>query len=397
MYMLPQSAAEEVSEIEAERFLERLWGKPKQLAIARAACTLAPRAAALLGFVRGPLRDLVRGLPAQARVTKRIWEHGFRGRLDVAATLACWLQGRKTTFVTRDRYRTFDLPENILLKATLETVLAEVERLRTARALPEVLWGGELRATEGTLRHLLHTTVLREVSSERPSTQHLQAARAARHPAYRIAAVLWENLDDGLHTRDPKRIARILSEGALLPCEHYTRFELAVVTRLIEAVLEMTKASADRWTIEYSLILPNRADILSVTRADGLTVRVYYNQSVLPMGAADLDARHYLDLKARLRPDATVSVERDGKRLMAFIVECKCSNDIGYVQQGLQEARLYRWEYAPELTGWPKAILVASSSLRGAVRSGDDVIGIHWNDWVPASVVAEFSAQLGRL
>jgi hypothetical protein len=48
---------------------------------------------------------------------------------------------------------------------------------------------------------------------------------------------------------------------------------------------------------------------------------------------------------------------------------------------------LYRWEYAPHLKGWPKAILVASSSVAGVPRAGDDVIAVGWEDWPPDAVI----------
>jgi hypothetical protein len=83
-----------------------------------------------------------------------------------------------------------------------------------------------------------------------------------------------------------------------------------------------------------------------------------------------------------MRPDVTVVVENGGKK-RAAVIEIKHSERPEYILSGLHEAMLYRWEYAAHLHGWPKAILVASSNVPGALRKSDDVIAVGWKDWVP--------------
>ncbi len=70
------------------------------------------------------------------------------------------------------------------------------------------------------------------------------------------------------------------------------------------------------------------------------------------------------------------------------MLECKHSADPGYLLGGYHEAILYRWEYAPELTRWPRSTLVSSSPLPGATRADDDVIAVGWPEW-PPEVVTE--------
>ncbi|WP_437713046.1 hypothetical protein WMF45_45215 [Sorangium sp. So ce448] len=68
-------------------------------------------------------------------------------------------------------------------------------------------------------------------------------------------------------------------------------------------------------------------------------------------------------------------------------VEIKLTEDSSYVLQGSHEAIVVRWEYARELLGWPKATLVTSADVPGAVRRGDDVIAVGWSRWVPEALV----------
>ena len=76
-----------------------------------------------------------------------------------------------------------------------------------------------------------------------------------------------------------------------------------------------------------------------------------------------------------------------GGAFRAVVIEAKLSEDPGYLAQGYQEALLYRAEYAPALTGWPKAILVTSASLGAAPRREDEVIAVGWDQWVPEVVI----------
>jgi hypothetical protein len=88
---------------------------------------------------------------------------------------------------------------------------------------------------------------------------------------------------------------------------------------------------------------------------------------------------------ARETETGTVTIER-GRDMWGIVIEVKRSDRPEHLQEGYQEATLYRWEYASSLSGWPKAILVASSSVPGAVRH-DDVIAIDWDHWVPKEVI----------
>jgi hypothetical protein len=394
-YLLPESAARSLDVEEAARFLERLTGRPHELALLRAASTLSPRMGELRELALRLLPELVRSLPSQSEAQERHWEGGFQGKLAIAPTLVHWMAGRRTHFVTRSRRRTFDLPENVLVRAVAERLLRLIVDLRQADTIGASGWGADALECEGKLRHLLSSSILRQVPVERVEPHHERAAHAAHHPCYRAALDWHRALHEGLDARDPSRIAAVVAKGALAPLSDSTRFEIAVVIRLIQALWQRLDASEpERWVCERPLVRKNRKEVAELRRDDGARVRIFYNQSHLEAGPCDLGVRHYLNSIGRLRPDATIVVEHDGVTT-ATVIEVKLSDKLSYLVDGFQEAIVYRWEYAKHLRGWPKAILVASQSVPGLPRAEDDVVAVGWDAWVPEAVIDGVLAPLG--
>jgi hypothetical protein len=387
-YLLPESAAHSLSEEAASRFLERISGKPDQLTLLRAASTLSPRVPMLRAFALRELPDLVRRLPARTETVRRDWEGGFQGRLDVRTTLAYRLAGQATHFVTRARTRRFDLPENVLVRGVSTRLLGLLARLRQAGALGESGWGGALDECEGALRHTLMATVLREVPDEPLTSFHEHAAAAGRLPCYRLALDWHLALRAGIDSHDEATIAAVVAKGALAPLDPPTRFEIAVVVRLVHALWSHLEATQlGRWVFHRTLVASNRREVADLERDDGTHVRVFYNQAHLDAGPSDLGAAHYLGQRGRMRPDVTVVTTTPAGVTRAVVIEVKLSSDPSYILSGYHEAQLYCREYAPVLTGWPKAIMVTSGAVPGAPRFVDDVIAVTWERWVPDEVV----------
>jgi hypothetical protein len=386
-YLLPESAPHALSVEEATLFLERLTGRPHELALLRAVSTISPRMDALRAFAFRVLPELVRALPSLTEITQREWEGGFQGRLELRPTLAYWAAGQRTRFVTRARERSFALPENVLVRAVTERLLGVLADLRQGGVLGASGWGADVPACEGQLRHLLASTVLREVPAEPLESRHEEAAHAGRHPCH-TAALDWHRaLRGGLDDRDPVAIAAVLANGALNPLDEPTRFEIAVVIKLVKALWERTEQTGGgRWTLHRCLVRRGRHEVAALERDDGAAVRVYYNQSHLAAGPCDLGARHYFGHTGRMRPDVTVVAEKAGEK-SAAVIEIKLTEDSRYIVDGFHEAMLYRWEYARLLRGWPKAILVTLANVQGPVREEDDVVAVGWNGWVPEKLV----------
>jgi hypothetical protein len=381
-YLLPDSASHSLSVEEARRFLEALTGRGNALQILRAVSLLAPRVAQLATLVQHTLPALARSLASRTVTQVHRWEGGFHGRLHIARTQALHLAGQRASFVTQSRERSFDLPENLLVRALCVRLREVLVFLRTEKVLPEDGWGPGLRSAEGLLRHLLSTTALRHVSDTEITSTHVNAAAAARSSAYHDCATWWQQAWSALDDDDATVVAQIVADGALLPIAPATQFELAVMIRLAERLhgtLEELEPRA--WTVERALVLGSRDEALALRRTDGRVVRIFYNQSVLPEGAVDRGARHYLASSGRMRPDLTILIEQLGTCLDAVVIECKLSSDRSYVQAGYHEAVIYAAEYSTWLRGRPKSILVASSTIVGPHREEDEVVALSWDMW----------------
>lgn len=375
----------------AEAFLERLSLGGDNLRLLRGLSLFAAHERELHEFATYWLPELVRALPSGARVEQRTWRGGYQGRLDVPATLQLRASGDGAGFVTRARRRRFDLPENVFIRS----LVGRTERLASELAAKKFLHGkGWTRGVVDALaelRFITRSSLLRDVREEPIAAYHLQAARNARHPAYRSALRWYEALADALDHDDPERLAKLLSEGGLQPAEEPRRFELAVLLALLDAI-DQHLASDPAYEVERTFIAADRQQVATFTRASGTCIDVYYNQAVLPLderlGPRDHGVRHYLDRSGRLRPDITVCVAHPDGRRVYTVFEIKLSRDLGYVSSGYSEAIVYRHEYAQYLTGWPKAVLVTSGPLQGKPRLGDDVVAVAWNDLAASPIIA---------
>ncbi|MCP3099817.1 hypothetical protein LZ198_13160 [Myxococcus sp. K15C18031901] len=386
-YLLPESHRQGIDAADAARFLERITQRPEQLHLLLLASLFAARMDALRDFAWVQLPELIRTLHARTEVHAKTWEGGYQGRLDVRATLAHHLNGNPTRFVTRARRRRFDLPEQLLLRATVRRLIAELAKLRLAGVTASYGWSQDAQACEGQLHHLLASTVLREIPEERIDAFHLKAATMARHAGYTLAREWFLWLED-VGSIDPERRARLLAEGALVPLKDHTRFELAVAVRLLQSLETRLKTTQPgRWRMERTAVLPRRAELATLTREDGARIQLFYNQSALDSGAVEAGSRHYLGHTGRMRPDLTLMLHHPGASARAVVVEIKHSSNTDTLLAGFHEAHLYRLEYGAWLTGWPQAVLVSSGAIAGTPRREDPVVAVDWVHWVPDLVL----------
>jgi hypothetical protein len=393
-YLMPASMRHAIDPQTAARFLERLR-TPGKLDLLLRSSLIAGRADALQPFCQ-QLADLAGKLPSEARVEQRLSDGGFHGRLALRETMAHRLAGSPTRYVTNARKRAFDLPENELVRSVAERLRGIIASLRKDDLLREKHWGGPALACEGELQRLVYRTELRKVP-EPPSitAYHEQAARAARHPCYESALEwhLW--MKDTLDERDDRRLARLLAEGALQPFDDDSRFELAVLVKLIQDIESYCEEQQPgSWTLERSIVMKNRKDVARFIRAhDGACIEIFYDQAVLPpaseqLGARDLGVRYYFAMSGRLRPDITLRVQSPPAPTRGMIVEIKRTTDNGYLARGYGEALLYRYEYASNLIEWPKAVLVCSCNISGAISRSHEVVAVDWRRWAPRELIA---------
>lgn len=397
-YLLPASVREALSREAAERFLARLSGQPDALELLLAASALSPAADDVRAFAR-ELLLVARGLSPRTRVERVEIEGAIRGRLDLPATLRKRLAGGPHVLVSRVHSRHFEVPENVLLVVTANRLVGLLTRLKDSNLIPgdsKQGWGKGFRACAEDIRRALKSTILRDISVVPIQALHERAARAARHPAYGLALRLHESMKS-IDATDPALIAGLVANGALAPFDDPTRFEIAVLIRLgrsIDRVLNKRGFAMSR-----ALIKKDRDHVFEFS-SGGSCVRIHYNQvRFKSVGPRERGMRHYFGQRGRLRPDLTIEVLQDEKRLRAVVVEVKLSEDRKrYLKDGYHEALVYRAEYDKDLNGWPKAILVVSSqdAIKGAPRREDEVIAVSWKNWVPEIVLEGILQGVGE-
>lgn len=377
-YLLPKGAGDQLSVEAAQSFLRRVTRRPGTLENLRRLALIQTSHAAIIRFVEQELPALVRVLPSRTEVVRRRWEGGFRGRLAVIPTVRERLQARPATFITQDRRRTFDLPENRLVRAVSGALLDVIQEL----AATDFAHGADefrrVAALHGSLQRTVLGTVLSQVPERTVTPECLSAARMARHQTFEAAAALHSEIDRALYSRNEEQVARLIAKGALLPTDDATRFELAVLVRVIEALSAVYRASDSAWDLQISTIDPKRRDVARLVHPTGNEIRVHYDQAVLAPGLRDITARHYFINAGRLRPDVTVQWIAGEQVVDACVFEVKLTEDASYVARGLGEAMLYAHEYRSDFSSTPHSVLVSSASVEGKPRQHDRVVALDW-------------------
>jgi hypothetical protein len=142
-------------------------------------------------FLIGQLKGLLRGLAHESFREQETQGPSIRGKVNWPATLVARSAGRlgEGRFLVRRSAKSFDLPENQLLRLLLATTVSDRERMRA------VIGTGALYSEFAKMRRMagagLRDYNLRSVSKElRINIEMIQCAHAHRNPAYREAARL---------------------------------------------------------------------------------------------------------------------------------------------------------------------------------------------------------------
>jgi hypothetical protein len=381
-YLLPEAYRRALPEGAAERFLARLGGGPRQLFLLRAASVIAAHADAIRDFALVRLPALRAHLPARAEHVRRVCAGELRGRLDVPATLRLRWAGRPAEIASRVPRPQRDRPEDTLVEAVAGRLFDVLRELRTAGVLGRSGWGVAVAPCAAALALALDTAPARAARRVPIDARHEEAARASPHPAHTLGARLHRALREGLDDPDPRRIARVVAEGALAPLADHTRFEIAVLLRLVQALA----ARRPGFALRRSIVVSGRRAVAEL-EGEGARIGVHYDQACLDPGPYDAGLRRYFGQRGRLRPDITVTVETKEGISRAALIEAKLSVDPDYLAQGFRDAIVYRAEYGGALGGWPKVILVTAAPRASAPHRDDDVIAVGWDQWVPDEVV----------
>jgi hypothetical protein len=382
-YLLPAAYLRAVPEDVAARFLERTAGSPRQLFLLRAASVLSACSADVRELALTHLPDVARRLRARTETERRDGAGALRGRLDVPATARLRVAGRIDAIVARTRRPPRFAPEDVLLAAVAARLASVLGALRDAGVLGPTGWGADLVPCEEAFGRALAVPALAAASALPVAAVHEQAALAAPHPAHALALALHRALRRALDGDDLERIGRTLAEGALAPLADHTRFELAVLLRLVEAL-----AARPGVTLRRAPVVSGRRHVAELSAGDGRIVCIHYDQAVLDPGPYDAGLRRYFARRGRLRPDVTVICTAPDRAPRATLIEAKLSEDPAYLVEGYREAMLYLVEHGAALTGWPRVILVTSAPLAAEPCRDDEVVAVGWDRWVP-EVIAD--------
>lgn len=274
-FLLPDAYKTSLDAATASRFLGALTGRPDQYELICYVSIVAVAAEEIHQFATRWLPDLIRNLPSQSVIVRKDWRGGFQGRLDVPATLSARASGASTSFVTRERRRSFDLPETLLLKSVTVRLAGVLESLRRKGVTADYGWSSILGQAEGLLRDAALRSRLAAVPIQRIAESHRQAARTARHPAYRTAAMLERRFRSLIDQPNPTEAASVVAQGALTAVAVERRFELAVLLRLVESFWNFLRTRrGETWSWERSLVAANRDEVAMFRETGGCEVAV---------------------------------------------------------------------------------------------------------------------------
>ncbi|HVH73291.1 MAG TPA: hypothetical protein VM755_00090 [Stellaceae bacterium] len=270
------------------------------------------------------------------------WDRTILGRLSGALA-----PGK---YVTRTAHRSFDLPENLLLRWLVEHLTATIRDIGR-RTGPEGLHP-QLRAiaarSEEALRHhwmsdVPRTTVL--------APQMLTSAERHRRGEYRRAAEL-ARTRNSLGSRDPDQrwhaILMLLAVGWLEPISDDDLFELYSLVLVLDVLSNELGLGSP---VEYGLLLRDRRHVALFETENGV-VRVFFDQS--PAVALGIQGQytairdtHSGITGAERRPDILVTFDPAEKASppQRLIVEVKKSTDGRYLSDSIYKAFGYLYDF----------------------------------------------------
>jgi hypothetical protein len=322
-------------------------------------------------------RDLAASLPASLRrlthtTTARSgedWGGSVRGQLNVSQTILQRAQrgGNPLLVAFEESVPTSDVPENQLLKITLNRIRTDIEQLTETHSQSGV--GLELAAINNmvlpALRHP-YLDALRLTGSV--TSQMLRSASKSKVSAHFHAYRFWEqelrrqegNLD---------AFIQVLSASFIHPENQDDLFEFFV---LMKVILGLSGAKA--WD-KISVGLPMEKAIARFEQGE-LMCTVFANTSpseALPW-ASTFKWKYnqvftlYKGVGYRTRrPDIIVEISKPGMHPLPIIIETKFSEDQAYIRDSVYKTFGYLadfeqlWQYQPGFS--PRAILALASGV----------------------------------
>jgi hypothetical protein len=184
---------------------------------------------------------------------------------------------RPGLFVTRTVHRSFNLPENLLLRWLVDELLGAIREI--ARRVGAAGVHPSLQAVQAQAEEVLRHHWFTEIPSSSTATfPMLLAAKRHRRREYRRAAALAKQRLQ-FSERDPSlrwyAILMLLAANWLEPVSEDDLFELYVLVQVIDIIAEELGFGSPT---EYGLVIRDRGHVAQFENNEG-RIRIYFDQS----------------------------------------------------------------------------------------------------------------------
>lgn len=267
----------------------------------------------------------------------------------------------KLTFVTNENIRSYDTPENLVLKNLLTTLYDELYENDYVQKFYETDWFGTWKTLRRNVTTVLRKNIyLQRVPNIHISNRTLNNTMKHRNPLYKKAALILAQYNRFMRGQyDEEELEQLLRETFILPQEEDVLFELYWVIQLIKHntktstlhLMDGTEnivASWERGEYEYAIYHDSTGPReLSFTTyiselkdsTHSYVERLYASFQMVNEYREKYFNRGKQDIFHQGRPDIIVVVryKETGELVKLIIGEVKNSHDIGYITTGLHE------------------------------------------------------------
>lgn len=343
------SVAEAIDTAELQAFLNRVGSEKDVQVLADVVDLLRPE---YLDFIDNDLARVLDHLSNEmVRVEEIVgpalrgnprWDRTILGRMSYSLPVG--------KYFTRTAHRSFDLPENLLLRWLIDHLANTIRDIGRRTGLDALHPQLRLIASrcEEALRHHWMSGV---PATPMLTPQMITVAERHRRPEYRSAAGLARSRN-GLSSRDKDfrwhAILMLLAVGWLEPISDDDLFELYVLVIVLDVLSDELGLGNP---VEYGLLLRERRYVAAFEGTAG-TVRVFFDQS--PATALGIPGRYTAVRDAHLgisgaerRPDILVEFDSIDPELAStrILVEVKKTTDGRYLSDSIYKAFGYLYDF----------------------------------------------------
>ena len=331
-------------------------------------------------FLRTQLKGLLRELAHESFREQEVQGPGIKGKVNWPATLVARSSGRLPDgrFLVRRPSKSFDLPENQLLKLLLSTAATDLGRMAG------VLGSGGLLSTFADMRRIAEAGLrdfnLRTVTRmARMNPEMVARADAHRNPAYREIADLMgrrERVVDSVTSGRLEALLSMVRSGWLAPVNDDDLFELYALALTLDVLSDECGFGAPS---EYGLVLRGRSHV-ALFPMSGMKATLYFDQT--PAATYGLKTRYSQVLSCwegvsggERRPDIMVEFERNGAKHV-LLVEIKRTDDDRYRRDSIYKVFGYLYDFHAlwKSANLPRAALLFPDKIESREPPGGDVL-----------------------